>query len=108
MTEIIVTDSSFEKEIVEKSNSVPVLVDFWASWCMPCNMLGPVLGKIAENNEGKFVLAKVNVDENPGSSQKFSISSIPAVKLFKDGKVVGEFVGSMPEEAVTRWLEKNL
>ena len=106
--EIDANDSNFEKEILEKSKELPVVVDFWAEWCMPCTMLKPVLEKIAKEYEGKFLLAKLNVDENPGSSAKFGVSSIPAVKMFKDGKIVGEFVGALPEETVKQWLDKNI
>ena len=103
-----VSDAEFDKEVLEKSKELPVVVDFWASWCVPCTILGPVLEKIAKEFEGKFVLAKVNVDENPVSSSKFRISSIPSVKLFKNGEVVDEFVGVVPEQTVREWVEKNL
>ena len=106
--EIDANDSNFEKEILEKSKELPVVVDFWAEWCMPCTMLKPVLEKIAKDYDGKFLLAKLNVDENPGSSAKFGVSSIPAVKMFKDGKIVDEFVGAQPEETVKQWLDKNI
>lgn len=106
--EIKASDANFEKEVVEKSKELPVVVDFWAAWCMPCNMLAPVLEKVAKEFEGKLVLAKLNVDENPASSQKHGISSIPAVKMFKNGEIVAEFVGVAPEEAVKQWVKKNL
>ena len=106
--EIEVNDENFQKEVIEKSDNVPVVVDFWASWCAPCLMLGPSLEKLAKKFNGKFVLAKLNVDQGPGVSTKYAISSIPAVKMFKNGKVVDEFIGSMPEPAVEQWLHKNI
>ncbi len=104
---IDVKDDDFEEKIIEQSKKIPVIVDFWATWCMPCVMLGPTLEKIAKEYNGKFVLAKLNVDENPINSSKFGIRSIPAVKLFKDGKVVDEFIGSIPEDSIKDWLTKN-
>jgi putative thioredoxin len=101
-------DGNFEKEVIEKSKNIPVVVDFWAEWCMPCRMLGPVLEKLAKDYNGKFILAKVNVDEAGEKSREYSIMSIPAVKLFKGGKVVDEFVGALPEEHIRGWLDNNL
>ncbi len=106
--EVEINDSNFEEEVIKKSKETPVVVDFWASWCRPCVMLGPVLEKVAKEFNGKFVLAKANVDEAKSSSQKYGIMSIPNVKLFKDGKVVDEFVGAYPEDFVKKWIEKNL
>ncbi len=105
-TTIEVDDSTFEKEVIEKSKEIPVVVDFWATWCMPCLILGPILEKLAEEYKGKFILAKLNVDKNPITSRKYGIMSIPAVKLFKNGKVVDEFIGALPEIAVRQWLNK--
>ncbi len=107
-TEIEVNDSNFEGEVIEKSREIPVVVDFWAQWCRPCLMLGPILEKLANENGRKFVLAKVNVDGAQVTSQKYGIMSIPNVKLFKDGKIVDEFLGAYPEDFVRGWLDKNL
>lgn len=103
-----VTDTNFDNDVIEKSKEMPVLVDFWASWCMPCRMLGPTLESIAKKHEGKFILLKLNVDDNPQMSQRYSIMSIPCIKLFKNGKLVDEFVGALPEEAIESWLSKHM
>ena len=102
------TESNFEKEVIEKSKIIPVLVDFWAPWCGPCRMIGPVLEKLEGSYTGRFVLGKMNVDENGSIAEKYSIMSIPNVKLFRDGKVVDEFVGALPEPSVKPFLDKNV
>jgi putative thioredoxin len=107
-TEIEVNDINFKKEVIEKSKDVPVVVDFWAEWCAPCRMLGPVLEKLAKEYGGKFILAKANVDKAREKATEYGISSIPAVKLFKGGKVVEEFVGALPEKQIKAWLDRNL
>jgi len=107
-TKIDVNDSNFEKEVIEKSKQVPVVVDLWAPWCTPCLMLGPILEKLAEEYKGKFILAKLNVDENPFVSQKYQVRSIPSVKLFKDGKLADAFIGAIPEPQVRAWITKNI
>ena len=98
-----VTD--FEKEVIEKSHSIPVLVDFWAEWCGPCKVLGPVLERLASQSDGKWALAKVDTEELVEVAQKYQIQSIPNVKLFIDGKVANEFIGALPEYQVQRWLQ---
>ena len=104
---IDIGDDNFD-EVIKMSEEKPVLVDFWASWCMPCRMLGPVLERIAEESEGKFLLAKLNVDSNPVKSSEYGIMSIPSVKMFRKGKVVDEFVGALPESHIKKWLEKHI
>jgi putative thioredoxin len=107
-TKVEANDGNFEQVVIERSKKVPVVVDFWALWCQPCLMLGPILEKLAGEYKGKFVLAKVDVSRNQEKAQKYGIMSIPAVKLFKEGKVADEFVGAIPEPAVRQWLDKNL
>ncbi len=108
MTGIEVSDESFGSEVIEKSKEVPVVVDFWAPWCGPCLMLKPVLEKLAAEYDGKFVVVKVNVDEFKERAMEYNVSSIPAVMLFRDGKVKDEFIGARPESMVREWLEKNI
>jgi len=107
-TKIEVNDNSFNEMVIEQSKKVPVVVDFWATWCGPCLMLSPALEKFAEEYQGKFILAKVNVDEARTAAQKYGIMSIPNVKMFKGGEVADEFIGAIPESQVKEWLDKNL
>ncbi len=106
--EINVTDSSFEKEVIEKSKEIPVLVDFWASWCGPCVMLKPILEKIAKEYEGKMILAKLDVQQNQKIAGDFGVMSIPTVKLFKRGKEVDGFIGVQAEQRIKEWLDIKL
>ena len=101
-----VSDVTFEQEVLK--STVPVLIDFWAPWCGPCRAIGPVLEKLADEQQGKFILAKINVDENPMLAQAFGIRSIPAVKAVRNGAITGEFLGAQPESAIRNFIEQLL
>jgi putative thioredoxin len=106
--EININDNNFEKEVVEKSKQTPVVVDFWSQMCPPCLIIKPILEKLAKEYEGKFILAKANVDQARQKAQNYMVSSIPSVKMFKNGDIIDEFIGALPEEQIKGWLDKNL
>ncbi len=101
---IELNDKNFEQEVLKSAK--PVLIDFWAPWCGPCQMMGDIINELAKETEGKFGVFKVNVDENPALAEKYSVMSIPAIKIFKGGQVVKEFTGVQSKMILKNELEK--
>ncbi len=106
VTAIDVTDQTFQTEVLERSKTTPVVVDLWAPWCGPCKTLGPIIEAAVDATEGRVVLAKINVDENPATSQAFRVQSIPAVFALADGKVVDSFIGALGPAEVQAFVAK--
>jgi len=99
---------NFQKDVIEKSFDKPVLVDFWAEWCAPCRMIGPLLEKLAEENTDSWELVKLDTDKNQDIAMKYGVRGIPNVKLFRNGEVINEFTGALPEPAIKEWLKKSM
>ena len=106
MPTVAVTDSTFDAEV--RQSDIPVVVDFWAEWCGPCKQIGPALEELSAEFAGRVKIAKVNVDENPNSAAQMGIRGIPALFLFKDGKVVSNKVGAAPKSALQSWIVGSL
>ena len=103
-----VTDKTFETQVIKRSFKQPVMVDFWAAWCGPCRQLGPVLEKMAEDEKSDWILAKLNTEHNQRMAGKYQIRSIPAVKMFRNGRVVGEFTGVLPEPHIRQFIAQSM
>ncbi len=101
-----VTDATFERDVIERSTQVPVVVDLWAEWCGPCRTLGPILERVVAATNGAVALAKVDVDANPRVAATFQVQSIPAVYALRDGQVVDQFIGALPEQQVRQFVER--
>ena len=104
----LVTDATFAQDVVAASSAVPILVDAWAEWCGPCRMIAPVLDQLAAESNGRYKIAKLNVDENPRTSQQFGIRSIPTMLIFKNGKLVDQLVGALPKQVIAARLAAQL
>lgn len=100
-----ITDSTFEQTV---NGGKPVFVDFWAPWCGPCRIIGPIVEELAPSYQGKAVIGKVNVDDNPNIAQKFGVTSIPTLMMFKDGKLVARAVGVMPKGELQKFIDQHL
>ncbi len=98
-----VSDDSFENDVLKSGH--PVLVDFWAEWCGPCKMIAPALEEIAEELNGRLTVAKINIDDNPHTPQKYGVRGIPTMMLFKDGQVAATKVGALPKNQLAEWVE---
>ena len=105
MASLEVTDATFEQEVI--SSPIPVIVDFWAPWCVPCKIISPILEELAETHAGKVKIAKVNVDENQESALRYGVMSIPNVKFFKNGQIFDEIIGAAPKEHYLAILQKS-
>ncbi len=106
MKEITITQDNFEDEVIK--STTPILVDFWAEWCGPCKIVGPILGELSETYDGKMKIGKLNVDENPDLASRFNVMSIPTMKFFKNGEIVGELVGAAPKNTIEAEIQKHL
>jgi putative thioredoxin len=100
------TEQNFESEVLARSSEIPVIVDFWATWCGPCQELGPVLERLAAESAGQFLLVKIDIDQQPGLAQAFGVRSIPHVFALRNGQLADQFMGALPEDQIREWLAK--
>jgi thioredoxin len=103
-----VTDNSFQTEVIDASNTQPVMVDFWADWCRPCHMLAPTVAEIAQDYTGRLKVVKMNVDENVNAAGKFNIRGIPTLLIFKGGQVADQIVGAVPKDQIAKVVDRHL
>lgn len=101
-----VSDNDFDSSVL--GSSTPVFVDFWAPWCGPCRIIGPVVEELASQYDGKVAVTKINVDDNPQVAQRYQVTSIPTLMMFKDGKVVDRTMGALPKGELQKFIDKNL
>jgi len=106
MSEVTITEASFDQEVLK--SDLPVMVDFWAVWCGPCKVLGPIVEELANDYAGKLKVGKVNVDENNALAAKYGVMSIPTLKFFKGGKLVGEMIGAAPKASIESEIKKHI
>jgi thioredoxin 2 len=101
---VVITDQTFEREALQATGR-PILVDCWAPWCGPCRMIGPIMDELAAESQGRYRIAKLNVDENPQTASRFQIASIPTMLIFKDGKLIDRLIGAQPKQAIEERLQ---
>jgi thioredoxin 1 len=101
-----VTDTSFEADVLKATG--PVLVDFWAEWCGPCRQIAPALEELAKDMDGKITVAKINIDDNPGTPGKYGVRGIPTLMIFRDGQVAATKIGALPKSKLYEWVESSL
>lgn len=103
---ILVTDSNFMQEVI--GSTIPVMVEFWANWCAPCRMMVPILNDLSDQYEGRFKIATLEVDDNPGKTHEYKVLNIPNLKIFKNGKVIDEIVGALPKHELIHKIDDLL
>jgi thioredoxin 1 len=106
MSAIKIDEANFKSEVLDEK--LPVLVDFWAVWCGPCKIIGPIIEELASEYDGKMKFGKINVDENNSLASQFGVMSIPTLKIFKNGKVVGELIGAAPKQVLEEEIKKHI